>query len=104
MAIDSDIITAAHIASKKLVGKSGSADVHEVVTKGGLHLIVKRADGKSKILGTGPHRAIARHIASKNDPNLNITQLSKSDELDPRVFASQLPEWIRITDMLRDRQ
>ena len=34
MAIDSDIITSAHIASKKLVGKSNGADVHEVVTKG----------------------------------------------------------------------
>ena len=95
-------VTAKDIASKKKIGLLNGHGVVEVVLKGGLHLIVtKQGDAKTSILGTGPHRAVARFIAEKNEPDLQWTEMSKSDHLDVHALASVLPYWTNMTNLFR---
>lgn len=89
------------IAYKKKIGKLGQAPVYEVGLIGGLHLILKAGkDGKTEPLGAGPHRAVARHIAMKRNPELELTELSKSDWVDLAHFQSLLPKYEFLTDHL----
>lgn len=94
-------ITAKHTKSKRKIGTLHGQPVVELETTGGLHLIVAPDGNSVKVLGTGPHRAVARFIAEKNEPDLRITELSKSDALDPHAMASVLPMWTQITKKLR---
>lgn len=97
-------VTAVDIASKKKIGLLKGRPVVELVLKGGLHMVVTKEDGgKTEILGTGPHRAVSRFIAEKNQPDIQWTELSKSNHLDPLAMASVLPEWIELTNILRGK-
>lgn len=93
-------ITATQIQSKKKVGrlKKTNEPVVEVITKGGLHLIVTKKEGKQHICATAPHRAVGRWIAEKKEPDIEWTELSKSDHLDVRAMSAVLPRWIEITE------
>lgn len=89
------------IVFKKKVGKSGSSDITHIKTVGGLHLIV---NGKGTVLGSGPHRAVARKIAGSFDPDINWTELSKSDHIDESVYEHLLPEYRDLTRQMRAAQ
>lgn len=95
-------ITPKHIASQKVIGKLGNKKVTELVTTGGLHIVAADEGGKVKVLGTGPHRAIARYIAEKAEPKLIIQELSKSDALDPITLAREVPVWEEVTRRVRE--
>jgi hypothetical protein len=89
------------IAYKKKVGRLGQSPVYEVGLIGGLHLILKAGkDGKTTPLGAGPHRAVARHIAKVRNPELELTELSKSDWVDPAHFRDIVPRYEYLTDEL----
>jgi hypothetical protein len=91
-------ITEKHIASKKRIGSLKGRPVVEVLTTGGLHLVVTEEGGKLKTLGTGPHRAVARWVAQKREPDLLVTELSKSDFVDERAILSVAPRYEALTD------
>jgi hypothetical protein len=97
-------ITADQIAYKKKVGKLGDNPVLEVGLIGGLHMIVKARAGKTEILGAGPHRAVARHIAKRRNPDIEYTELSKADHIEPQFYESLLPKYEELTDQLRSAQ
>lgn len=92
------------IDAKQLKGKPrkvGDLDGNAVFaaeTKGGLHFIaMKKADGKTKTLGAGSHPAVARNIAEKSNPTLKITELSKSESLDPYTLRREVERCLPIT-------
>lgn len=85
----------------KKVGELHGRPVMHLRTKGGLHIMAK-ANGE--VLGTGPHRAVARHIAQKHEPEIVWTELSKSDHITPDSFALVLPKYEEQTEALRTLQ
>jgi hypothetical protein len=71
-----------HIASKRRIGTRRSGEpVVEILLKGGLHLVTTIEKGKPKTIGAGPHRAVARWMAEKNDPDITIEELSKDEQV-----------------------
>jgi Cft2 family RNA processing exonuclease len=93
-------ITEKHIASKKRIGTLDGKPVIEVVTSGGLYMVVYQKSGTVETLGTGPHRAVARYIAKKREPNLEISELSKSDHVEESAILSVVPKYEKLTDDL----
>jgi hypothetical protein len=86
----------------KRVGKLKEDDVFEAVTKGGLVVLATgSSNGKLKqVLGVGPHRAVARMVSQKKEPELQVTALTKSQEGD-LVYAEQIaPEYAQLTERL----
>lgn len=94
-------ISKEHIASKKVIGKLKNIPVIQLKTTGGLCLIVK-ATGDA--LGVGSHQGIARYIAEKKEPDIEWTEISKSDELPFECFEFLLPQYEEMTDMFRAMQ
>lgn len=94
-------IPSAQIEFKKKVGKAKDKDLWHVKTKGGLHVIV---DYLGKVVGSGPHRAVARHIAQRFEPDAVWTELSKSDHYDVSDFQHLLPEYEALTAEMRKLQ
>lgn len=97
-------LTAEHIASKKKIGQLNGKPVIELVTTGGLHMVVTASGGGFETLGTGPHRAVARHIAMKRERDIMWTELSKSDHVDIEHFEWCLPRYEALTDRIRSEQ
>ncbi len=95
-------VTAKHIQSKKRIGSLDGKPVIEVLTSGGLYMVVCNKNGNLETLGTGPHRAVARFIAEKREPRLEITELSKSDFLDQASIDSVLPKYEALTDRVNE--
>lgn len=95
-------VTSKHIASKKRIGSLHGSPVVEVRTSGGLYMVVCQKSGVLQTLGTGPHRAVARFIAEKREPELEITELSKSDWLDQAAIDSVLPKYEALTDRFNE--
>ena len=94
-----------HIKTKRKIGSIHGKPVVEVVTGGGFHMVATQGEGnKLKILGTGPHRAVARWIAQKTEPDLEITELSKSDTLDIHAIGPEIARWERITKMFQEAE
>jgi hypothetical protein len=91
-------ITQNEIEFKRKVGKSGSRDIYHVKTRGGLH-VMARSDGT--VLGAGPHRAVARHLAQKFEPDAVWTELSKSDHVDVEVYEHLLEKYEDVTIKMR---
>jgi hypothetical protein len=98
-------ITANQIVKKKKVGHTEKGEpVFELATKGGLNLIISgKAGGGFETLGTGPHRAVARHIAEKYK-SIVWTELSKADPCELEDFEQQLPKYQSITEQLREEE
>lgn len=82
----------------KKVGELRGQPVMHLRTKGGLHVMVK---SNGQVLGTGPHHAVARHIAMKYEPDIVWTELSKADHVTADSYAMVLPKYEAITDDLR---
>lgn len=91
-------ITPQHVSYKKQVGLFKGKPVWEIATTGGFHLLVGLKGGEQHTFGTGSHRAIARHIARKREPELVITELSKSDSVPLECYQHLLPEYEALTD------
>lgn len=93
-------IPANQIVRDKRIGKDQGVDVHEMETKGGLCLIVKHGK-QTEILGVGPHRAIARFIAQRQHPSLNISSLEKSEDLPMELLKTFVAEYEEVTEQFR---
>jgi hypothetical protein len=92
-----DINTQQLKSDPKKVGELQGDDVMEVMTKGGLVMIVAKAEGKRmRTLGVGPHRAVARYIAHEREKDLRWTELSKSAKT--AFDKSLLPTFRVLTD------
>lgn len=88
-----------HIASKRRIGTRKSGEpVVEILLKGGLHLVTTLQDGKPKTIGAGPHRAVARWMAEKNDPDIHIEELSKDEQVSLPGILSVEKEYQAICD------
>lgn len=85
------------------IGRSKGVPVYEMFTKGGLSMVVCKGDGGTKILGAGPHRALARQIALAKDPNFELEELSKSEETNSEQFKHLIPHWSEVTDRINVR-
>jgi hypothetical protein len=86
------------------IGTHGKDPIYQCKTKGGLYLIIKKGDnGKGfDVMATGPHRAVARHIAMKNFEDIVFTELSKSDHVGIENFALIIPEYEALTARLQN--
>lgn len=87
---------------RKRIGHIGSRSVIEVGVIGGLKIVaLQESSGKLKTLGAGSHRAIARFLAKKAEPSMEIDELEKSDEVNPNDFKDLLPFWQTVTNNMR---
>jgi len=95
------VIQQKHIAQKRRIGNLHGQPVIEILLKGGLVLVTSIKDGKPFTAGLGPHRCVARFMAEKAEPDLELTELSKSEagEVSLAGIMSVLPEY----EILRDR-
>lgn len=86
------------VGKPKKVGslKSGK-DVFQVMTKGGLYLMV---GPNGAPIGSGPHPGVARSIANKMVDGITWTGLSKADYLDESDFADIKPKYHLLTERL----
>lgn len=91
------------------VGKLGKKDVFQYKTKGGFYMVGVPKVGGMEMLGSGPHRAVARIVAEKTvakkddteDSELVWTELSKADHVNPEHYAFILPEFEELTQRMR---
>ncbi len=86
------------------VGTRDGGNVMEVVTKGGYHIIVAPKGASFETLGVGPHRAVARHIAKKNNKGIQWLELSKSEDLLATDFQEIVVKYEGITASMRQLQ
>ncbi len=92
-----------HLDGKpRRIGTLNGNAVMEIRTTGGFHMVVAHRPGKGfETLGTGPHKAVAKHIAKKREKEIVWSDLSKGDWIDPSHFATILPEYEALTDRFR---
>lgn len=84
---------------KERIGElDDGSPVMELGLKGGLHIVCSMRGPKIDYLGVGPHRAVARYLAKKRAPSMRITQLAKSDWVDPATFQHMVPKYEAITE------
>lgn len=81
----------------KQVGELHGNPVLQAETKGGLFILLTKANGKPKTLGTGSHPAVAMHIAERDNPELKLTELSKSESLDPYTLRKESERYLPLT-------
>jgi hypothetical protein len=94
-------IKACEILYKRKVGTWGRAPVLEVALKGGLFLLYAAKDGRMEPIGSGSHRALARHIAKKKtNGELEITELEKSEYVNPEHFKEFIPYYEALTEAM----
>jgi len=89
------------IEVKKAIGKNKKGQAWYIKMRGGLHLVT---DNDNKILGMASHRAVARHVAQMQDPDLEYTELSKSEYFAVSSFEHLIPEALELTKRIRDLQ
>lgn len=94
-------LTPVHIASKKQIGKLKESPVWEIATTGGLWLNVLGKGAGFEVMGTGSHKAVARHIAEQRFPGIVWTGLSKSDFVPFSDIEYLIPKYQEITDRAR---
>jgi hypothetical protein len=97
-------LTPEHLSYKKQIGLYKGSPVYECATTGGFHIIVGRKGNELHTFGTGSHRAIARHIARKREPELVITEMSKADEVPLEAFGHLVPGYEALTDRFNARE
>lgn len=82
----------------KKVGELNGSPVMQAETKGGLFLLMaKNAQGKPLTLGAGSHPAVAAHIAERDFPKVKLTELSKSELLEPQVLRAEVARYLPLT-------
>jgi hypothetical protein len=91
------------IKYRKRIGFSGKKPVFEIGTIGGLVLVAEQnVDNKLKVLGSGSHKTLARFLAKKYEPALNIDLIEKSEDGEIEDFREFLPFWEQVTLTLRN--
>ena len=89
------------IASKKIIGKHKGNPVYELVTKGGLNMIViQKSDGSAEFLGAAAHQAVSQYIAEGKYKDIEWTELSKSEGIPPLVLKEIAKEWEELNKLL----
>jgi hypothetical protein len=78
------------------IGWLHSDPVYLAVTKGGCSIVLCK--NSNKLLGIGNHRAIAKHVARQNEPDIVFDELSKSEELPVETYQNLLPFWTNYTN------
>jgi hypothetical protein len=71
----------------KNIGHIRKTPVYEFSFVGGLFLLVEGDKKNDPIIGIGPHRAVARWMAKQKHTDFEITELSKSDDLDINIVT-----------------
>lgn len=89
------------IAVKKKIGRVGGKSIDLVRLVGGYNMIV---DSDGSILGAGPHRRVAMHIAKNFNPNIEYSELSKSDHIPYESFEHLIPQCEELTKALQQAQ
>lgn len=92
------------IARKEKIGHIDNDPVFAIATTGGFNMVVAVRNGKSEVISVGPHPAVARHLAKKREAKLVITELSKSEWVNPRDFEYLLTKYEALTDEFRKAQ
>lgn len=89
-------------SKKKRIGRYKGAPVWELVTKGGLNMILAEGpNGIKKMLSCGPHRGFARNLARQNHADFILEELSKADEeFNPETSKHLIPFYQDLTDRL----
>lgn len=81
------------IKKLEVIGKSlDGADIYHLITKGGLHQILKKHKNKKDyiVLGYGPHRATARFMANQMEKNIQwVETLFKSDSSSKEAIVAE---------------
>lgn len=89
------------ILYRRTIGHLGKSAVIEIGTIGGLKVVgVQEKTGKIKTLGAGSHRAVARYLAQKAEPTMQISALEKSEDAHYADFRDLLPFWQEVVDRL----
>lgn len=83
------------------IGDVHGKAVYHLKTKGGFHVLAMQKASGFETIGAGPHPAVARHLASKYEPDIVWTDLEKSEHVDPSLFALMLPKYEELTESLR---
>lgn len=96
-------LTPVHVKHKKQIGRVRGSPVWEVLTTGGLYMDILARDGSFEVIGTGPHQALARHIAEQKQPMIEWIELSKSDFLDYVDYAFLIPKYSMETEEVNRR-
>ena len=86
------------IGRPKEIGHLDGNPVFQISLKGGLYIIATPNKSGVKILGTGPHRVVAKHVAKKLNPHLVITELMKSEEIEIIYFDRLIPFYSDLTN------
>ena len=95
-------ISREHLAGKpQKIGTLDGDPVYEIVTTGGLNLVSVTRHGKVEMLGVGPHKAIARFLAQKKEPDLVYTSLTKADYVPVEEFPELIAKYEQLTDDFR---
>lgn len=89
------------VAKPKQIGHLNGVPVMECVTKGGLVMVVKAAKDGHETLGAAAHKAIARHIALMENPDLCLSVLEKSDTLSKAEIEVHLPYYLQLTKRIK---
>lgn len=97
-------VRAQEIDYQKTIGSLNGRPVIEIGTKGGYHIICSPSGRKVDYLGVGPHRRVARFMAKKRAPDLKITELEKSDDIDPVHFQHLMPQYEAMLQALIDAE
>jgi len=84
----------------KEIGSLDGDSVKELGLKGGYHIIcAMKKNGTVDYLGVGPHRAVARFMARKRRPSIQIiAELAKSEDFAPQHFAHLVPRYEAMLD------
>lgn len=96
-------LEAKHIAYSKVIGSLNGDKIVEMATTGGLVMVAVRKN-KPEVLGAGSHRAIARLIASKKQPDIRFTELAKGDHVPEEYIRDLLPRYEALTEQIRRAQ
>lgn len=89
--------------AKRIGHTDEEEEVFESVLKGGIVVIEARKRGQSRgrRIGAGPLRGLARFIAKKRlGDSLQLTELSKSEQLPAEYWIHLVPEYEAVTDAL----
>ena len=78
---------------RKDIGTLDGRPVIELGLKGGLHLVLTTNGPKIDYLGVGPHRAVARFMAKKRQPNIQFQELSKAEDAPVSTFQHLVPQY-----------
>jgi hypothetical protein len=91
-----------HVKLRKRVGTWHGSPVTLVTTHGGFNIVAVKDGDRMKTLGTGPHPGMAKLIARKLNPDLELTELSKADYEAFERNDVLVEKYIKVTQHLND--